>query len=70
VQEKKEALKGVGGWSVESVHGGPLLAARGNGFVVFWDWESGEIVRRVDVESKNVSTSFTLFYSVLTGEFV
>ncbi|KIM26794.1 hypothetical protein M408DRAFT_330396 [Serendipita vermifera MAFF 305830] len=61
-KEKKEALKGIGGWTVESVHGGPLLCARGNGFVVFWDWESGEIVRRIDVESKNVywSTSGTL----------
>jgi coatomer subunit beta' len=54
VQEKKEALKGVGGWSVESVHGGPLLAARGNGFVAFWDWETGEVDRRAEVERKNV----------------
>jgi coatomer subunit beta' len=48
-------LKGVGGWAVESLHGGPLLGARGSGFVVFWDWDSGEVVRRIDVESKNVS---------------
>lgn len=47
-------MKGVGGWHVEGIHGGPLLGARGNGFVVFWDWESGEIVRRIDVEAKNV----------------
>ena len=47
-------MKGVGSWSIESLHGGPLLGARGNGFVVFWDWETGEIVRRIDVESKNV----------------
>ncbi|KAG8828474.1 hypothetical protein FRB91_002821 [Serendipita sp. 411] len=61
-KEKKEALKGAGGWSVESLHGGPLLCARGNGFVVFWDWETGEIVRRIDVDSKNIywSTSGTL----------
>lgn len=61
-KEKKESLKGAGGWTVESLHGGPLLGARGNGFVVFWDWESGEIVRRVEVESKNIywSTSGTL----------
>ena len=27
------------------VHDGTLLGARGNGFVMFWDWESGKIVR-------------------------
>jgi len=48
-------LKGSGSWAVEGLHGGTLLAARGAGFVVFWDWESGEIVRRVEVDAKNVS---------------
>jgi coatomer subunit beta' len=48
-------MKGVGSWSIESLHGGTLLGARGNGFVMFWDWESGEIVRRIDVDAKNVS---------------
>ena len=47
-------MKGSGSWSMESLHGGTLLGARGNGFVMFWDWESGEIVRRIDVEAKNV----------------
>jgi coatomer subunit beta' len=40
---------------MESLHGGTLLGARGTGFLMFWDWESGEIVRRIDVEEKNVS---------------
>jgi coatomer subunit beta' len=48
-------MKGSGGWAVEGLHGGPLLAARGASFVVFWDWESGEIVRRIDAEAKSVS---------------
>ena len=47
-------MKGSGSWGIEGLHGGTLLAARGNGFVVFWDWESGEIVRRIDVDAKNV----------------
>lgn len=51
-------MRGVGSWSIEGLHGGPLLCARGNGFVLFWDWESGEIVRRIDVEAKNVSPGF------------
>ena len=48
-------LKGAGSWPIEGLHGGTLLAARSSSFVMFWDWESGEIVRRIDAESKNVS---------------
>ena len=50
-------MKGAGSWSMDSLHGGTLLGARGNGFVMFWDWESGEIVRRIDVDAKNVTFS-------------
>ncbi|TDL30082.1 coatomer protein [Rickenella mellea] len=53
------AMKGVGGWSIEGLHGGTLLAARGSGFVMFWDWETGEVVRRIEVNAKNVSWSGT-----------
>jgi coatomer subunit beta' len=56
-RERKDgggALKGVGAFALEGLHGGPLLGARAGGFVVFWDWETGEIVRRVDVEATNV----------------
>jgi len=55
-------MKGVGAWSMDGVYGGTLLAARGNGFVMFWDWESGEIVRRIDVDNaKSVSSHFPTF---------
>lgn len=47
-------MKGVGGWFMDGLHGGSLLGARGSGFVVFWDWESGEVVRRIDVDAKSV----------------
>lgn len=50
-------MKGVGGWSVEGLHGGPLRGAWGSGFVMFWDWETGEIVRRIEVSAKNVSSA-------------
>ena len=48
-------MKGLGGWSIEGLHEGTLLGARGAGFVMVLDWKSGEIVRRIDVEAKNVS---------------
>lgn len=49
------AMKGAGSWSLDGLHGGTLLGARGSGVVVFWDWETGEVVRRVDVDAKSVS---------------
>ncbi|KAG8219095.1 coatomer WD associated region-domain-containing protein [Butyriboletus roseoflavus] len=52
-------MKGSGSWTIEGLHGGPLLGARGKGFAVFWDWESGEIVRRIDVDAKNIYWSGT-----------
>jgi len=52
-------MKGLGSWIIDGLHGGALLGARGNTFVVFWDWETGEIVRRIDVEAKNVYWSST-----------
>lgn len=48
------AMKGVGGWSMDAIHTGTLLGARGSGVVMFWDWESGEIVRRIDVDAKDI----------------
>ncbi|KAI0033319.1 coatomer protein [Vararia minispora EC-137] len=61
-------MKGAGSWAIESLHGGTLLGARGPGIVVFWDWESGEVVRRVDVESKNVYWSSTGNLVAITAE--
>ncbi|KAK0443982.1 coatomer protein [Desarmillaria tabescens] len=52
-------MTGVGSWSMDGIHGGTLLGARGSGFVMFWDWESGEIVRRIDVEAQNIYWSGT-----------
>ena len=49
-------MKGLGSLAVEGLHSGPLLASAAR-FVVLWDWESGEIVRRIDVEAKTVSAS-------------
>lgn len=50
------AMKGAGSWSIDGLHGGPLLGARGSGFVLFWDWETGEVVRRIEADARNVST--------------
>lgn len=52
-------MKGAGSWALDGLHGGTLLGARGSGAVVFWDWETGEIVRRIDVDARNVSFSLS-----------
>ncbi|CAO3613410.1 unnamed protein product [Cunninghamella blakesleeana] len=41
-------------YSAEGVYGGALLGVRGNGFLNFYDWETGSVVRRIDVDSKLV----------------
>ncbi|KAG1798794.1 WD40-repeat-containing domain protein [Suillus subaureus] len=46
-------MKGTRSWAVDAIYGGLVLGTHGKGFVIFWDWESGEIVRHIDVDAKN-----------------
>lgn len=58
-KERQGFIKGgSAGIVVDSVHGGTLLGARGSGYVIFWDWETGAVVRRIEVEATNVSRIF------------
>lgn len=61
-------MKGCGSWSIDAIFGGSVLGARGKGFVVFWDWETGEVVRRIDVEVKNIYWSGTGSFVVIASE--
>lgn len=57
-KERPNLLRlGSGGIIVDGIYGGTLLAAKGNGFVIFWDWETGAIVRRIEVDATSVSWS-------------
>ncbi|OXG44894.1 coatomer beta' subunit [Cryptococcus neoformans Bt120] len=67
-KERPNLLKSAGNWAVEGIHGGTLLAARGNGFVMFWDWETGSVVRRIEVDATSVSWSATGNLVVITAE--
>jgi len=53
-EQTSPGISGVGNWIMDGIHGGTLLGCRGTGFVIFWDWESGKIVRRIDVDAKHV----------------
>ena len=45
------------GFSASGIFGGTLLGVKGDEFVAFYDWESGHLVRRVDVEALQVCWS-------------
>lgn len=46
-------------YAVEGIVGGALLAVLGVGFVCFYDWTTGALVRRVNVEAREVIWSQT-----------
>ncbi|QPG74262.1 hypothetical protein FOA43_001587 [Brettanomyces nanus] len=41
-------------YAADKIFGGALLTVKSEGFISFYDWESGQLVRRVDVEAENV----------------
>lgn len=47
-------------YSAEGVYGGALLGVKGNGFLNFYDWESGAVARRIDVDAKEVRKGWAI----------
>lgn len=41
-------------YNVEKLYGGSLLGVKSDGFVAFYDWESSELVRRIDVDATDI----------------
>lgn len=39
---------------IEGLFGGPLLAAKSNEFLIFYDWETAAVIRRVDIAAKKL----------------
>ena len=42
------------GFSADGLSGGILLGVRGQGGIGFFDWETGALVRRIEVDPGNV----------------
>ena len=42
---------------ITKVFGGTLLGIQGPGWIMFCDWESGDVVRRIDVDANEISWS-------------
>ncbi|EGR29436.1 hypothetical protein IMG5_155860 [Ichthyophthirius multifiliis] len=41
-------------YQVENLFGGPLIGVKSNEFLIFYDWETGKIVRRIDSQVKKL----------------
>lgn len=41
-------------YNIEKLYGGALLGIKSDGFIAFYDWESSELVRRIDVDATDV----------------
>lgn len=46
-------------YAVQDIKGGALLGVTGSGFVCFYDWDSGALVRRIEVEARDIVWSTT-----------
>ncbi|KAI4111683.1 MAG: hypothetical protein LQ345_006728 [Seirophora villosa] len=55
------------GFQAEGLSGGVLLGVRGQGGIGLFDWETGALVRRIEVEPKNVSNAIGQFSRLLTS---
>ncbi|GAA5944224.1 coatomer subunit beta' [Sporobolomyces koalae] len=55
-------------YTTDGIYGGTLLGVKGMGFVVFYDWDTGVIVRRIEVEAKSVYWSGTGNLVAIAGE--
>lgn len=53
-KERAGLIKGIN-YATSGIWGGALLCVKGNGFVCFYDWENGALVRRIEVDAENVS---------------
>lgn len=56
------------GFKAEDVKGGALLGVVGQGFVCFYDWDTGALVRRVDAEVKDIHWSGTNELVAITSD--
>lgn len=65
-KEKTGLLPHKLGYTAEAIFGGGLLGVRSKNFLIFYDWETGVLVRRIDVECKDVSPWVSLSSTVLS----
>jgi coatomer subunit beta' len=52
---------------LEGLYGGPLLCAKSAEFIIFYDWISAKIVRRIDISCKKIYWSDNFLYVAVVG---
>lgn len=55
-------------YAAEAIFGGALLGVCGKDFICFYDWEDLQLVRRIDVEAKNVFWSDQAHLLAIVGD--
>lgn len=45
----KETITIATPFPVEKLFGGKMLGARGSNFIVFYSWQSGDVIKKIDV---------------------
>lgn len=55
-------------FSIEAIHGGHCLGVRTQDFIIFYDWNTGRVVRRIDVAARGVYWSESGATVVIAGE--
>lgn len=63
----KETFDIVTPFPVEKLFGGKMLGARGSNFIVFYSWETGDVVKKIDVTA-NVRIDDCYQYSLFSGQ--
>ena len=49
-------------YSAEGIYGGACLGVRSGSFLCFYDWESTNLIRRIDIVPKEVGFFFFPFF--------
>lgn len=49
---------------MDGLFGGQLVGIKGDGFVCFYDWDTGVLVRRIDEIPKNVTSKISMRLTV------
>ncbi|VDN24008.1 unnamed protein product [Gongylonema pulchrum] len=53
---------------IEGIEGGPLVAARSTNALCFYDWETGSLIRRIEISAKHVYWSDTAEMVAIAGD--
>ncbi len=66
--KEKTEINLMANFSIEGIFGGGLLGLRSDNFLMFYDWDTGVCVRRVDVAARKVFWSESDLVTIVTDD--